>query len=76
MTATGFGTVGSAIGALKQGAYDYILKPFKVEEVVITIRRGLEKQRLAAENIRLKEALSLYASEAIASSLARCKLAR
>ncbi|MCA9601778.1 MAG: response regulator, partial [Myxococcales bacterium] len=67
---TGFGTVETAIGALKQGAYDYILKPFKVEEVVITIRRGLEKQRLAAENIRLKEALSLYkVSEAIASSL-------
>jgi DNA-binding NarL/FixJ family response regulator len=67
---TGFGTVETAIGALKQGAYDYILKPFKVEEVVLTIRRGLEKQRLEAENIRLKEALSLYkVSEAIASSL-------
>jgi response regulator RpfG family c-di-GMP phosphodiesterase len=67
---TGFGTVETAIGALKEGAYDYILKPFKVEEVVLTIRRGLEKHRLEAENIRLKEALSLYkVSEAIASSL-------
>src|SRR5690606_23883977 len=67
---TGFGTVETAIGALKKGAYDYILKPFKVEEVVTTIRRALEKQRLSAENIRLKEALSLYkVSEAIASSL-------
>jgi response regulator RpfG family c-di-GMP phosphodiesterase len=55
---------------MKRGAYDYILKPFKVEEVVHTIRRGLEKQKLTAENIRLKEALSLYkVSEAIASSL-------
>jgi len=67
---TGFGTVETAIDAMKRGAYDYILKPFKVEEVVHTIRRGLEKQRLQAENIRLKEALSLYkVSEAIASSL-------
>ncbi|HKO90155.1 MAG TPA: response regulator, partial [Polyangiaceae bacterium] len=67
---TGFGTVETAIDAMKKGAYDYILKPFKVEEVVHTIRRGLEKQRLTAENIRLKEALSLYkVSEAIANSL-------
>ena len=67
---TGFGTVETAIDAMKRGAYDYILKPFKVEEVVHTIRRGLEQQKLRAENIRLKEALSLYkVSEAIASSL-------
>ncbi len=67
---TGFGTVETAIDAMKRGAYDYILKPFKVEEVVHTIRRGLEKQKLRAENMRLKEALSLYkVSEAIASSL-------
>jgi len=67
---TGFGTVETAIDAMKRGAYDYILKPFKVEEVVHTIRRGLEKQQLKAENLRLKESLSLYkVSEAIASSL-------
>ncbi|MBC7174631.1 MAG: response regulator, partial [Polyangiaceae bacterium] len=67
---TGFGTVETAIDAMKRGAYDYILKPFKVEEVVHTIRRGLEKQKLQAENIRLREALSLYkVSEAIAASL-------
>ncbi len=67
---TGFGTVETAINAMKRGAYDYILKPFKVEEVVHAIRRGLEKQKLQAENLRLKEALSLYkVSEAIAASL-------
>ncbi len=43
---TGFGTVETAIDAMKRGAYDYILKPFKVEEVVHTIRRGLEKRKL------------------------------
>ncbi len=67
---TGFGTVETAIDAMKRGAYDYILKPFKVEEVVHIVQRGLEKQRLAAENLRLREALSLYkVSEAIAASL-------
>ncbi len=67
---TGFGTVETAIEAMKKGAYDYILKPFKVEEVVHIVKRGLEKKRLISENIRLKETLSLYEmSEALASSL-------
>lgn len=67
---TGFGTVETAIDAMKRGAYDYILKPFKVEEVIHVVQRGLDKQRLAAENLRLKEALSLYkVSEAIQASL-------
>jgi response regulator RpfG family c-di-GMP phosphodiesterase len=67
---TGFGTVETAIDAMKRGAYDYIMKPFKMEEVVHTVRRGLERRKLAAENLRLKEALSLYkVSEAIAASL-------
>src|SRR4051812_33355107 len=67
---TGFGTVETAIDAMKRGAYDYVLKPFKLDEVVHVVQRGLEKQRMAAENLRLREALSLYkVSEAIAASL-------
>jgi len=67
---TGFGTVETAIEAMKKGAYDYILKPFKVEEVVHVVQRGLERQQLQAENVRLREALTLYkVSEAIATSL-------
>lgn len=67
---TGFGTVESAIDAMKRGAYDYILKPFKAEEIVHIVQRGLEKRRLAAENLRLREAVSLYkVSEAITASL-------
>jgi len=67
---TGFGTVETAIDAMKRGAYDYILKPFKVEEIVHIVQRGLEKRRLSAENLRLREALSLYkVSEAITASL-------
>ncbi len=67
---TGFGTVETAIEAMKKGAYDYILKPFKVEEVVHVVQRGIDRQRLQQENIKLKEAVSLYKiSEAIATSL-------
>src|ERR1041385_742613 len=67
---TGFGTVETAIEAMKKGAYDYILKPFKVEEVVHIVQRGLDRQRLQHENIRLKDALAIYKiSEAIATSL-------
>jgi CheY-like chemotaxis protein len=67
---TGFGTVETAIDAMKRGAYDYVLKPFKLDEVVHVVRRGLDKQRMVTENLRLREALSLYkVSEAIAASL-------
>jgi response regulator RpfG family c-di-GMP phosphodiesterase len=66
---TGFGTVETAIEAMKKGAYDYLLKPFKVEEVIHVVQRALHRQRLQAENIRLREALTIYrVSEAIALS--------
>jgi response regulator RpfG family c-di-GMP phosphodiesterase len=67
---TGFGTVETAIEAMKKGAYDYILKPFKVEEVVHIVQRGFEKQRLISENVRLREIISLHAlSEQLQASL-------
>src|SRR4051812_15375677 len=45
---TGFGTVDSAIHAMKAGAYDYILKPFKVDVVLATIVQGLARRRKEA----------------------------
>jgi response regulator RpfG family c-di-GMP phosphodiesterase len=67
---TGFGTVETAIDAMKRGAYDYILKPFKIDEVLHVVRRAIEKKRIETENIRLRQALSLYkVSEAISTSL-------
>lgn len=67
---TGFGTVETAIDAMRKGAYDYILKPFKVEPVMRVVERGLERRRLKSENIRLRETLTIYkVSEAIATSL-------
>ena len=67
---TGFGTVESAIQAMKSGAYDYILKPFKVQEVINLIKRGLKEKRLEQDNIQLREAVELYdLSEKLSSSL-------
>lgn len=57
---TAFGTVETAIEAMKKGAFDYILKPFKMEEVVQIVQRALEMKRLADENIQLKSTISLY----------------
>ncbi len=68
---TGFGTVESAIVAMKRGAFDYVLKPFKVEEVVQVLQRGIEQYRLKTENMQLKEALHHYTlAEAVGGAMA------
>src|SRR6478672_10012148 len=54
---TAFSSIESAIGAMREGAFHYIPKPFKNEEVVITLRKGLEQRRLTSENRSLKEQL-------------------
>ncbi len=52
---TGFGTIETAVQALKQGAYDYVLKPFSLMEIERSVERALEKRRLAHENLQLVE---------------------
>ncbi len=52
---TAFGSVESAVDAMRQGAYDYVTKPFKLPELTIVLRRALEEQRLRDENRRLRE---------------------
>lgn len=54
---TGFASASSAITALREGAYDYITKPFDLWEVSQIVDRGVEAHRLAAENKRLVEDL-------------------
>ncbi len=54
---TAFSSIESAIEAMREGAFHYIPKPFKNEEVLITIRKGLEQRRLTQENRSLKEQL-------------------
>jgi two-component system, NtrC family, response regulator AtoC len=52
-----FGTVNTALEAMKRGAYDYISKPFKPDEVYLTLRKAEEREGLRHENRRLKETL-------------------
>jgi DNA-binding NtrC family response regulator len=52
---TAFGSVESAVDAMRQGAYDYLTKPFKLPELAVVIRRALEEQRLRDENRRLRQ---------------------
>jgi two-component system response regulator PilR (NtrC family) len=54
---TAFSSIESAIEAMREGAFHYIPKPFKNEEVLLTIRKGLEQRRLTQENRSLKEQL-------------------
>jgi DNA-binding NtrC family response regulator len=51
---TAFGTIPSAVEAVKRGIYDYIPKPFTPDEVRMPIRRALEKRRLERENLVLR----------------------
>ncbi len=51
---TAFGTLGTAIEAMRQGAYDYLTKPFKLAEVTVAVRRALDDYRLRRENERLR----------------------
>jgi two-component system response regulator PilR (NtrC family) len=55
---TAFSSIDGAIEAMKHGAFHYIPKPFKNEEVVLTVNKALEQRRLSSENERLKAELS------------------
>jgi len=55
---TGYGTIESAVEAIKQGAYDYLTKPIIDDDVRMAVRRALQQQELLAENRQLKRALS------------------
>lgn len=52
---TAFGTIKDAVDAMKAGAFDYITKPFSLDEFLIIVRRALDVKGLAEENIRLKK---------------------
>ncbi len=54
-----YGTVESALQAMKKGAYDYISKPFKPDEVLLTLKKAQEREVLREENLRLKDRIGL-----------------
>ncbi len=58
-----FGSVELALDAMKKGAYDYVSKPFKQDEVVLALRKAEERERLRRENAQLRERLSELARD-------------
>ena len=54
---TGYATVDSAVAAMKKGAYHYIAKPYKIDEIRQIVSQALVKRRLQLENLELKESL-------------------
>ncbi len=63
-----YGTVDTALEAMKLGAYDYISKPFKPDEIILTLKKADERERLRKENERLrKEVKREYSFENIVS---------
>ena len=54
---TGFGSIETAVQAMKAGAYEYVTKPFQVDELLIVVRRALEHRKLVNENISLRRQL-------------------
>jgi DNA-binding NtrC family response regulator len=57
---TGFATLESAVEAMKEGAFHYVAKPFRLDEVRKTVAEALEKLRLKRENQALREQLSAF----------------
>lgn len=54
---TAFASMENAIAAMKRGAFDYITKPFKNDEVLVVLRNAVERRRLMAENVTLRQNL-------------------
>ena len=57
---TGHGTIDTAVQAMKEGAHDYILKPFKLSAILPVLARALAVRRLRLENIQLHQAVGIY----------------
>lgn len=61
---TGYGTVESAVDAMKAGAFHYLTKPFKIEDVLNLVERAAERRKLKTENVELRRQLERkYGSE-------------
>jgi two-component system response regulator PilR (NtrC family) len=60
---TAFASVETAISAMKRGAFDYITKPFKNDEVVVVVRNAVERRQLVAENAALRQSLHAQAQK-------------
>ena len=67
---TGQGTIQTAVEAMKAGAFDYVLKPFRLQVVMPVLTRALNTRRLRLENLQLRETVAIYElSQTIAFTL-------
>ncbi|MHB2016880.1 MAG: sensor histidine kinase [Candidatus Xenobia bacterium] len=57
---TGQGTIQTAVDAMKVGAYDYVLKPFKLNALLPLLARAMEVRRLRQENVELRDSLAVH----------------
>jgi response regulator RpfG family c-di-GMP phosphodiesterase len=57
---TGYATLESARAAVREGAYDYVLKPFSLSEIKLAIHNALERHRLVSDNARLRDLTELF----------------
>jgi two-component system nitrogen regulation response regulator NtrX len=69
---SGHGNIEIAVAAIKQGAYDFIEKPFNIDQLMVVIRRAMETSRLRRENVQLRRQ-EVKAAEMIGSSRRRMK---
>src|ERR687895_1214200 len=60
---TAYASVENAINAMKRGAFYYITKPFKNDEVLVVLRNAVERRRLMAENTALRQTLQAQAQQ-------------
>ncbi len=60
---TAFATTENAVEAMRLGAYDYVIKPFKVDELKVVIERALERKQLRRENTQLRETLDAHRAQ-------------
>mgnify|MGYP005834129891 CR=1 FL=1 len=75
---TGYATVEMAVRAIKEGAYDFLTKPFSVDDLLLVVRQGLERRHLSLETRRLQsieaEARILQEEKARLEELDRAKM--
>jgi DNA-binding NtrC family response regulator len=69
---TAHGTIKTAVEAIKSGAFDYVTKPFELDEIKLIVKNALERSKLLGENMQLKQELkSRYSSEGIIGNCGR-----
>jgi DNA-binding NtrC family response regulator len=71
---TAFGSIGGAVEAMKAGAFDYVTKPFKNEQLLVVVEKALERRELVSEVKYLREALRMdFSDENIIAQSPRMK---